>query len=232
MGEALQQTEPEEAPRDTIEIDGVVIDADTGGVISACHELNAARPFAVTDEASLEWFLKRVQTVDARMKALAESPDVQAARAVLAREDVTQAQAVLENLGAMQARLQAARDGLLRWQDQPLRATAAALLAERHEKGRTLRTLFGAVSLKKIAARWKVRDGVETKAVGVFGDGLDTSDLLTWAENNYPDAVKLTEEFQISKLPRDADRPAEFFSLEPEQERASIDTGVGLRVEG
>jgi hypothetical protein len=215
----------EVAPRNTVEVEGVIIDTDTGEIVET------ARPFVVEDEESLEWFLKRVATIDARIKALAENGTVQAARATMAREDVTQAQAVLANLGAMQARLQAARDGLLRWQDAPLRATASALLAEKHEKGRTLRTLFGAVSLKKIAARWKVDAGVETKLVNA-PDGMSAwPPLLKWASDAYPETIKETYEFQISRLPKDADRPEEFFTLEPERETVSIDTGVGLRVE-
>lgn len=222
------QAEAEEPQRNTVEIDGVVIDADTGEVITDMTAIATSEPFAVRDEATLEWFLKRIQTIDARMAALTESPEVQAARALMASEEVRKAEAILNNHAEMYTRLSNARTGLLRWQDAPLRATAAAILAERHEKGRTLRTLFGAVSLKKIAARWCVADGVETKQSQQWGENREMEPILAWAVRNQPSAVKISTEFQISKLPKDADRPAEFFTLEPEREQVTVDTGVGI----
>lgn len=128
-----------------------------------------------------------------------------------------QENAILENVRAMKRRHQSKADGL-RYR---FAGELEAFARENLNGGKTWTCPYGSVQFRKVASRLKV---------------ADDSRALEWARTGCPDAVKVTEEFQISKLTDEAkmilkelsadERTARGFEITPETESVSIKTGV------
>lgn len=136
--------------------------------------LGLAQPpaFQVNSPESLDWVMEKMQLEEAKIHEIDNTAIV------------VQARAILENA----AKMKAARSKRLEWLharfDTEIGEYVAPSLAGRST--RTWKTLFGSVSFR-------------TKPGGlrVASDEM----ALAWASINYPDAIKTTAVFQISRLP-------------------------------
>lgn len=162
-----QQTGTDEREVVAIPAPVPVVDPETGEVMEECKTA-----FAVTDEKTLDEFMRWALRLQAQADAVMTRPEVQAAEALLDSPEVREAQKVVWNAGAMAARLLAKRDRLIAWQTPLLERVVGKLLGD--GKSRTWRTLFGSISLRKKAASYDVVD--ETLA-------------LPWIRKRVPGAV-------------------------------------------
>lgn len=171
----------------------------------------AGKPeFRVHDDESLAWIMKKLLTASAELEAIDNSTAV------------IRAKAVLDNAESMKKDAQRRIDGLLyRFQSE------IGEYAKTQLKGssKTLKTLYGSVSFRTVNESLKVKD---------------KDAALAWAKNYCKDAIKTTEEFQISKMPPElkadalqvlkSDRPLpsylEAFDRSPATEKIEIKTGV------
>lgn len=95
------------------------------------------------------------------------------------------------------------------------------------QKDRTLHLVFGKIEKRKNPSRLALKEGIPIRHVCDPETPLPS--LIIWAGEHYPDAIKDTYEFQISKLPKDVlidDLPSEYFEMTDETETVTIDTGV------
>jgi len=166
--------------------------------------------FRIVDADSLNFVLKKILTASAELEAIDNSTAV------------IRAKAVLENAESMKKDAQRRLDGLTyRFQDE------IGEYAKTQLKGssKTFKTLYGSVSFTTRGESLKVKD--QTAAIA-------------WAMTYLPDAIKVTREFQISKMPPElkadalkiikSDRPLssylEAFDRSPATEKIEIKTGV------
>lgn len=191
----------------TITPEGWIIDPE--GVIVGKQDIHPQwRPETLEDA---EWVLNWMQQADS---------EIAAAKMRL--------QAVTEQLGAMLRE----REGRRQWLDRrfgpDLEQVAKGMLDGK--KIRSVKTAYGTLSFRTVPARVTIREGVDTKLIGAMSDGvISLPALLDWARANCPEAVKMSAEFQISKLPKDltiADLPEEMFTMTEETDAFKIDTGI------
>ena len=203
------QIEQEAAP---VVIDGYLIDQETGEVLG---HVEVKSQFQVTDRKSAEWVLEKILNAESDVLAVEETPTVIAARAILS------------NAEKIKKERQARADWLRTRFEPELGHWAKQALEETGGKSKTIKTLFGSISLRT------VKGGVRV---------LDKEFALELAKKEYPDAVKVSEEFQISKLTDEQKREIEVglagtiwpsddtyrraFDLKPETEAITIKTGV------
>jgi hypothetical protein len=160
-----------EESRSTELIDGYIIDAETGEVLG----IESPRPaFAVVDQSSCDWVMNKMLEAEADVAAIDHSPVV------------LHAKAVLENAAQLKKQRQRRVDFLHHRFDTELGEYARQKLIG--QKSKTLKTLFGSISLRI------VRGGVRV---------FDEIRAIEWARRCFPDAIKTSEEFLISALPAD-----------------------------
>lgn len=165
--------------------------------------------FLVTDEDSCNWVLKKMLKVEADIMSIDNSADVLAA------------DAVLRNATALRRVKEKRLEYLHKRFDAELGEYARGQLQGKKE--RTFKTIFGAIALRFVKGGLRVAD--KTLA-------------LRWATTAAPDAIKVTEEFQISQLSAaqkeeivkrlnaEADPNLAAFKIEPDRETIAVTTGV------
>lgn len=166
-----------EAEVQVIEIDGLLWDAETGECLTKDR-------FEITDDASAEWVLQRIQNAQVRRNAL-----------VMKRDAIT------ENLNREIRREEASVKSLLFRFENELVNYARQQLAERG--GKTLRLAYGSVSFRTKPGKVKVKD---------------KDRALAWAKglgDRMSHAIKVTEEFQISRLSPTEVEKIELFLRDP-----------------
>ncbi len=127
------------------------------------------------------------------------------------------------------ARQQRRRDWLLVQYFLPVQEWARQQLAGAKE--RSIKLVFGTLMLRKTGGRIALREGINPK--NEYGGNTDPDllrmPLVKWALTHQPQAVKVTEAFQISKLPKSItidDLPVDLFEQTRVTEKFEIDTGV------
>ena len=125
-----------EISKTEISKDGFVVDIETGEILG---HAKAQGRFAVTDAASAEWVLERIQASDAEIAALD-----------------ARAKAISENIAAMRKEHEKRRDWLLTRFTLELDLFAANELAGK--KTRTFKTPFGTLSYRTTPGSIKVLD--------------------------------------------------------------------------
>lgn len=189
--EQLQQT--------TVEIDGIVYDAETGEV------LGTVKPkFEVNDQESAEWVFKKLLDADAELAALA------------ARK-----KALLENLGAMERNVQQRRDGLL-YRFAPELENFAR---ENLPKGkRTWTCPYGSVSFRATSGGIKVLDDALALEVAQT-EGMQNAIKVTEAFR-VSQLTDVQKELIVSKFESHDSRWARAFAKTDPGESATIKTGA------
>lgn len=203
-GDAYKTVAAETARPPVAMPDGTLVDPDTGEIVGVVGKPK----FAVTDEASLLWWLSRLQRKDSEIEALEGNADYLAAQAVLKSEEVINAHKIVGNVQAKAKRLKTGRDRFYEWQRALATNVVARMLKDQGGKGRTIYTPFGAAGLTAQAAEVVVREGVTTKQSQHWGaDAYSLADLFAWALNTCPGAVEQSFEFDIHRLPADLRTP-------------------------
>ncbi|AIE83509.1 host-nuclease inhibitor Gam family protein [Fimbriimonas ginsengisoli] len=209
IAELKGEVAPEsEVPRET-EIHGdYIVDVETGEVVGM---VDMAPKFAVTDADSANWVLGKMLQAEAEVAAIDNSALVIHARAVLTNAE----------------RMKRDRLGRLNWLH--LRFDAELGEYARNElkgkKSKTFKTLLGSISLVANAGGLAVVKKGEATA-------LEIAKKL-----GFTNAVKTSEEFQISKLTAEqkaalteAVRKGEVapggFEVKPPSEKVTVTTGV------
>lgn len=169
--------------------------------------------FVVDTKEKAEWVLKRFARVDANLAALDTTPELLEAKALIANSE-------------------SIRQEFLRRRDWLTKRFEAELgeFARRELEGsktKTWKSIFGQIALRLVPGRLKVKDGEKA---------------LLWARSNATNAIKTSEEFQISKL-TDEQRAKvslflrnealkldelafDAFEVTPDSETVTIKTGV------
>ena len=169
--------------------------------------------FQVRTLDDFNWVMRRMLAVESQIMAVEQSADVIAAKAIV------------KNAAAMRDRLYKRYASLENFFGPDLGEFARQQLEGKKE--RTFYSPFGSVGLRKKAGGLKI---------------LDKDVALSVAKMEYPDAVKVTEEFQISKLTAaqkqeaidglsgslwaESDLMRKAFAVEPPSETVTIKTGV------
>jgi hypothetical protein len=177
-------------------IDGLVWDVETG----ECLGVATPEPFIIADEDSANWVLKKMQEAEAKIEAIDKTPEVIAARALIANADSMKKDAERRYAGLER------RFGkeLARWAKGQLQG-----------KSKTFKGIFGSISFRDASDRIVVAD--EELA-------------LTWAKVHAPSAIKRTEKFLISEAKDKIDMKnpiaKKAFAIEKGGETFKIKTGV------
>lgn len=200
---------PEESTTTTqseaIVVDGYRIDPETGEVLG---HVTATDVFHVHDRDTAEWVLQRMQEADAQASA------IRLRRA-----------AILELLETQETEYTRRRQWLEVRFGQELADWARGELVGKRTK--TLTTDYGQIAFRSVAGRLAVREGVATREVHVYGEvPVEPSPLVGWAARECPQALKLTEEFQISRVPAGMELPEVYFEQTEPRETVKIDTGI------
>lgn len=201
----MTQTTAQEA--NIVEHEGYLIDADTGEIVGMVEQ---KAEFHVTDLASAEWVLEKMDAAECEASALE-----------------TRLAAVQERMQTMIREKRKRMEWLKMRFGPELEQFAAQQLDG--AKTKTLKTPWGNLAFRKVAGRLAVKEGVE-----VVWDRTQPGDppaLVQWAIAEAPDALKKTDTlaFQISRLPKDmgAELPNSLFvQVEP---REVFDIKVGAR---
>lgn len=182
-----------ELTQNTIEIDGYILDSETGEILGL-----AKQEFQVTDEKSADWVLEKI--MDAEVE--------------IARNNIKRT-AILENLDSQDAE-QRRRIEFLKWKfGTQLEAFAAKELE--NAKSKTWKGTFGRLSFRAVKGGLRV---------------TDKDDALFVAQSNgFTNAIKVKEEFQISKLTPEQRALLEAklpkgFEVKPDETSFKIETGV------
>jgi hypothetical protein len=199
-----------EQQREYIIDGGFMIDPETGEILGM---LDTTDRFEVKAQDDAEWVLKKMLSAEADMAAIDNMPDV------------IRAKAVLENAEKLKKEQQCKLDWLHRRFDNELGEFARRQLEG--QKGKTLKTIYGSISLRVKKGGLKV---------------LDPAKALLMAKMDYPHAVKTTESFLISMLTdseketlvkgltgtvwTDEDEARKAFTVEPDSETVTVKTGV------
>jgi hypothetical protein len=159
--------------------------------------------FTVKDEDSANWVLGKMLALESDIVAIETSARVIEAKAILANAAAMKKDAS-KRLEWLHARFTAE---IGEWARPQLEG----------KKTKTLKTLLGAISFRVKKGGLRVAD--KDKA-------------LDWAKSNTPNAIKVTEEFQISLLSdigralAEADSGNGAFEVIPDAESVTIKTGV------
>lgn len=183
-----------------IEQDGYLIDPETGEIVKIVEP----EGFRVKDDESLAWVMEKILRADAEAEAVWKTPEVIAATAIL--ENATKIRNEKENRAAWLR---------MRFAQEVQEYVASKLEGQ---KARSLKTLYGTVSLRHVKGGLRV---------------VDADKALEWAKVNAPEAVEVKERFLISRLDTDniakAEAAASFhgpFHVESDREVVAIKTGV------
>lgn len=129
--------------QNTIIIDGMIVDADTGEVIGL-----AKQEFKVQDEESFNWVMKKILNEESKIAAIDNSVEVK------------QAQAIIANAESMKKDAQRRLDWLLSRFSAEIGEYARPQLTK---GSKSLKTIFGTVAFRTKKAALKVID--EEKAI-------------------------------------------------------------------
>lgn len=197
--ETLTYTDATLAADETIAIDGMIVNAETGEIVG----VDAPQEFRVQDEDSFNWVMSKMLDCDSRIAAIATNSEVIRAKAILANAE----------------RLEKEARNRKTWLETRFGNELAAYAKAQIEggKSKTFKTILGSVSFRLKKGGLRVAD--KEKA-------LETAQMNGWTN-----AIKYTEEFQISKLDPAQRELAESkmlpgFTVEPDTETFSITTGV------
>lgn len=189
-----------------IEHEGYWIDTSTGEIVGLVEEKPA---FRVTDRESAEWVLEKMDAAECEASGLeTRLAAIQERMQTMIREKRKRVEWLRMRFGAELE--QFAREQLV------------------GAKTKTLKTPWGNLALRTVPGRLALREGVETR----YTQMLDSEDearnlpLLQWAIDNRPECVKATLEFQVSKLPKDAELPDQFFEQTEPVEKFDIKVGA------
>lgn len=177
---------------EVIFVNGLAVDPETGEVLGLEIEHEQRLPFHIHDLSSAEWFLEKLQEEELDLAAL------EARVAIL-----------LENTKRLRAQKQKRVDWLRMRFVPELREWARAELAGK--KQRSIATVFGRISFRKVPAKLKV---------------VDEQEALRWAKEFVPKAVKTTEHFLVSEVPSSLVVVPDGCELLPESESFRVDTGA------
>jgi|GEM_PF-4282910 len=172
--------------------EGLVVDLDTGEVVGAAVPLEVACS-GVMDDGLAAWVLKKYGRLHAGLKIAVDAAIVaqealdrmerEALAALKSNPDYVQALAVVANCERIETRTRKGLDWLDGAYLKDLANFAASKLTG---DGRTWATPWGSVALKRQPAKLEVADEAQ---------------VLKYARRVFPSALKVTETFQVSKLP-------------------------------
>lgn len=186
-------------PDDTIIVDGMIVNAETGEVLG----VDAPQDFYVHNEESFNWVMSKMLDCDARIAAIATNADVIKARAIIA------------NAERMEKDAKSRKNWFeLRFGNELAKYAKAQIDGG---KSKTFKSVLGSISFRVKKGGLRVED--KEKA------------LETAQSNGWTNAIKVSEEFQISKLDPAQRELAEAnllpgFTVEPDSETFTIATGV------
>jgi len=165
--------------------------------------VDAPEEFRVKDEDSFNWVMGKMLDADSRIASILTHPEVVKAKAILANAE----------------RITKDAQNRKTWFEKRFGAELAEYAKAQIEggKSKTFKTVLGAISFRTKKGGLRVED--KEKA-------LETAQVNGWTN-----AIKVTEEFQISKLDPAQKELAEAkllpgFTVEPDTETWSITTGV------
>lgn len=160
--------------------------------------------FVIDDVSSARWVLDKIGRSESAIKALDSEPDV------------LWANAILENARKLKKKAEDRLAYLHHRFDEELGRFARTQL---DSKGKTWCTPVGSVSFRTVKGGLRV---------------VDKDKALVWAKQNTPDAIKTSEEFQISKLTgigralaeSDAASASSAFEIKPDAEVVKVTGGA------
>ena len=160
--------------------------------------------FMVQDDESAKWVLRKIGKAEAAVTAIDADPDV------------IWAKAILDNANAIQKRAQARLEYLHQRFDEELGFYAKYQL---DGKTKTWKTPVGSVAFRTVKGGLRV---------------VDKDKALVWAKENTPTAIKVSEEFQISKLSdigralaeADAHASTSAFEIKPDVDKITVTGGA------
>jgi len=155
--------------------------------------------FHITDEESFNWVMKKFLDTESKLESIEHSPEV------------AQAKAILANAESMTKDAQRRLDWLTARFSQELAEYARPQLPK---GSKSFKTIYGTVSFRSVPAKLVV---------------YDLPSALEWAKKHCPEAIKVTEDFQFSKVNKalieDLKRQKGFAVIDG-SEKVTIKTGV------
>lgn len=178
---------------------GLYVNIDTGEIIDIETPVGPDQPFIPTTETEVEWVLGKMATAEALLVSIRTRPEV------------LQAKAVLDNAAKMEKEAARKLDWLHARFDPDLGEFARKQLEGK--KGKTWKSVLGSIALRLQKGKIKV-------------ENLELA--LEWAKAFDPEAIKTTEEFQISQATKlvEDDLPIGFIKT-ADEEKVTVKTGVG-----
>lgn len=189
-------------PVPVIEFDeslGMWVNLDTGEIIDIETPAGPDQPFIPTTEQEVEWVLGKMATAEALLVSIQTRPEV------------LQAKAVLANAAKMEKEAARKLDWLHARFDPDLGEFARKQLEGK--KTKTWKSVLGSIALRIQKGRVKVEN---------------PELALEWAKAYDPEAIKTTEEFQISRATKlEEDNLPVGFIKTADEEKVTVKTGVG-----
>lgn len=186
-------------PDDTIIVDGMIVNAETGEVLG----VDAPQDFYVHNEESFNWVMGKMLDCDSRIAAITTNADVIKARAIIANAE----------------RMEKDAKNRRNWFELRFGNELAKYAKTQIDggKSKTFKSVLGSISFRVKKGGLRVED--KEKA-------LETAQVNGWTN-----AIKVSEEFQISKLDPAQRELAETkllpgFTVELDSETFTIATGV------
>jgi hypothetical protein len=202
-------TAPDEATANAplpLWVDGVWINPETGEILDIDDEGRHQRvPFVIDSMERLEWTLERFSNREAAIIALE-----------LRRK------AFNDNMDGLIAIERRGLDGLHRRFDAEIESYVRGALAATRGAGKTLKTAFGAVSFRVVAASHRI---------------ANMPAAVEWARAHAPHLIHVKEHVAVSEIVAEVERPGydgmvgsslvtEFVETSPGGERMYLRTGV------
>ena len=188
-------------PVPVIEFDeslGMWVNLDTGEIIDIETPAGPDQPFIPQTEQEVEWVLGKMATAEALLLSIRTRPEV------------LQAKAVLANAAKMEKEAARKLDWLHARFDPDLGEFARKQLEGK--KTKTWKSVLGSIALRIQKGRVKVEN---------------PELALEWAKAYDPDAIKTTEEFQISRATKlEEDNLPVGFIKTADEEKVTVKTGV------
>ncbi len=189
-------------PVPVIEFDeslGMWVNIDTGEIIDIETPAGPDQPFIPQTEQEVEWVLGKMAVAEALLVSIQTRPEV------------LQAKAVLANAAKMEKEAARKLDWLHARFDPDLGEFARKQLEGK--KGKTWKSVLGTIALRLQKGKVKVEN---------------PELALEWAKAYDPEAIKTTEEFQISRATKlEEDNLPVGFIKTADEEKVTVKTGVG-----
>jgi hypothetical protein len=177
---------------------GMWVNLDTGEIIDIETPAGPDQPFIPQTEQEVEWVLGKMATAEALLLSIRTRPEV------------LQAKAVLANAAKMEKEAARKLDWLHARFDPDLGEFARKQLEGK--KTKTWKSVLGSIALRIQKGRVKVEN---------------PELALEWAKAYDPDAIKTTEEFQISRATKlEEDNLPVGFIKTADEEKVTVKTGV------